>query len=46
MDKIYEVCYNCGDKHCCHGLCKELNDYLVSKRKKSSKSGNKSNRIK
>ena len=32
-NKIHEICDNCGDKHCCHGLCKEINDYLVEKRK-------------
>ena len=46
MDKLYEVCYNCGDKHCCHGLCRELNDYLVAKENKSGKLDSKKNAIK
>lgn len=24
-----EICSNCGDRNCCRGLCKDLNDYLV-----------------
>ena len=33
MDKNIKICYNCGEKHCCHGICKEMNDYLVEKNK-------------
>ena len=33
MDKVHEICDNCGDKHCCRGLCKELNDYLIKQKK-------------
>lgn len=24
-----KICANCGDKYCCRGLCKEMNDYLI-----------------
>ena len=33
MDRIYGICTNCGDKYCCRGICKEMNDYLVERRK-------------
>lgn len=46
MDKVHEVCSNCTEKHCCRGLCKEMNDYLVRKRNKSSKSDSKNSRVK
>lgn len=34
---IYEICNKCTEKHCCRGLCKEMNDYLVNKNKKDKK---------
>lgn len=37
MEKIFKVCDRCGDKHCCRGLCKEMNNYLVKKREKENK---------
>lgn len=50
MDKVYSICVRCGDRHCCRGLCKEMNDYLVKKKedscKKSFKLNRKSGRIK
>ena len=46
MDKVHEVCNNCTEKHCCRGICKEMNDYLVAKRNKSSKTDNKNNTVK
>lgn len=46
MEKIYKVCDKCGDKHCCRGLCKEMNDYLVNKNKKSFIKDSKSSKIK
>lgn len=32
---VKEICQRCTDKHFCSGLCKEMNEYLVSKKKKS-----------
>lgn len=29
MEKITKVCRYCSEKHCCRGLCKEMNEYLV-----------------
>lgn len=29
-----EHCLNCGDKHCCRGLCKAFVDYMERKREK------------
>lgn len=50
MDKVYSVCNNCVDRHCCRGLCKEMNDYLVKKREddynESFKLDSKSGKIK
>lgn len=46
MDKIHEVCNNCTEKHCCRGICKEMNDYLVAKRNKSRKTDTRNSRIK
>lgn len=37
MDKIYEVCNNCTEKHCCRGLCKEMNEFLINKKKEKKK---------
>lgn len=31
MGKKYEVCSNCSEKHCCRGLCKEMNKFLIDK---------------
>lgn len=31
--KVYSVCHKCGDRYCCRGTCRELNDYLVEKEK-------------
>ena len=39
-----EICMNCGDRNCCRGLCKDLNDYFVKlneKRRKKNKTANK-----
>lgn len=35
-NKLYikEVCQRCTDKQFCSGLCKEINDYLISERKR------------
>lgn len=30
MKKNYQVCKYCSEKHCCRGLCKEMNNFLVS----------------
>lgn len=46
MDKIYSICYNCGNKYCYRGSCKELNDYLVKKIYKSCKTDSKYSKIK
>ena len=35
MSEIREICVNCGDKYCCRGLCREMNDYLVSRKEES-----------
>ena len=37
MNLHYEVCRNCVDKYCCHGLCGELNNYLIDKANKHTK---------
>ena len=34
MEKNYQVCRYCSEKHCCKGLCREMNDYLISKKNK------------
>lgn len=34
---VHEICSKCGDKHCCRGVCKEMNDYLVKKENKGNK---------
>lgn len=34
MEKVYQICNRCGDRHCCRGLCKEMNDYIVKKKNK------------
>ena len=36
MEKVNEVCRYCSEKHCCRGLCKEMNDYLIKKRGKQN----------
>lgn len=46
MDKVHQVCYNCGDKHCCRGLCKKINDYLINKNKTCNKSSKCNNKFK
>lgn len=28
-----KVCRSCGERHCCKGVCKEINDYIVRERK-------------
>lgn len=33
MEKNYQVCKYCSEKHCCRGLCKEMNEYLMNKRR-------------
>lgn len=33
MEKVYSVCNRCGDRHCCRGICKEMNEYLIKKKK-------------
>ena len=41
MQKINEVCQYCTEKHCCRGLCKEMNEYLIKKKKEKSNNGHK-----
>ena len=36
MEKIRTVCRYCSEKHCCRGLCREMNDYLLKERKKKN----------
>lgn len=33
MEKVHEVCNHCSEKHCCRGLCKEMNEFLINKKK-------------
>ena len=42
-EKIKALCERCGDRHCCKGLCKEMNAYLVKKKreKRRTKHGRK-----
>lgn len=35
MSETREICSNCGDKYCCRGLCRELNDYLINRKETS-----------
>ena len=35
MNKIQEVCGICTEKHCCRGLCREMNNYLINKQKEN-----------
>ena len=28
-----DICNRCGDRHCCMGLCREMNAYLVKKKR-------------
>lgn len=28
-----EVCQYCTERHCCRGICKEMNDFLINKKK-------------
>ena len=44
MNLHYEVCRNCVDKYCCHGLCRELNNYLIGKIKNKRAEDNKSSK--
>lgn len=37
MNYVYEVCNKCGDRYCCRGLCKEMNNYLTTKRESTCK---------
>ena len=32
-----KICENCGDKHCCRGLCREMNELLINKKKRGKK---------
>lgn len=32
-----EICKNCGDKYCCRGLCREMNELLIQERKQNQK---------
>lgn len=32
-----EICARCGDRFCCRGLCREMNDLLVSEKKKKAR---------
>ena len=43
IKKIPEVCERCVDRHCCKGLCKEMNAYLAKKKreKRRTKHGRK-----
>lgn len=34
------ICINCGDKFCCRGLCKEMNNYLINKKKEGKQNEN------
>lgn len=36
MEKKYEVCRYCSEKHCCRGLCKEMNEFLVKNKEKEN----------
>ena len=36
-----EICINCGDRNCCRGLCKEMNEYLIKQQKEENKTANK-----
>lgn len=45
MDYVHEVCIRCVDRHCCRGLCKEMNDYFAKKNNKSFKMDSKSGKI-
>jgi hypothetical protein len=29
MEKNYRICKYCSEKHCCRGLCKEMNEFLI-----------------
>ena len=31
------VCRNCGDRFCCRGLCKEMNEFLINRKKRGEK---------
>ena len=35
---VYQICNKCTEKHCCRGLCKEMNDYLVDEKKRKQTS--------
>ena len=37
MEKKETVCRYCTEKHCCRGLCKEMNDYLVKQNEMNKK---------
>lgn len=40
MNYVYEVCNKCGDRYCCRGLRREMNDYLVRQKGKKTKTYN------
>lgn len=40
MEKVHSVCNRCGDRHCCRGICKEMNNYLANKNKKNGSKHN------
>ena len=35
MSETREICSNCGDKYCCRGLCRELNNHLINRKEES-----------
>ena len=34
MEKVYQICNRCGDRHCCRGLCKEMYEHINKKNNK------------
>lgn len=37
MSEKREICINCGDRYCCRGLCREMNELLIQERKQNQK---------
>lgn len=37
MSEKKEICMNCGDRYCCRGLCREMNELLIQERKQNQK---------
>jgi hypothetical protein len=40
MERDYRICKYCSEKHCCRGLCKEMNEYLTRSKKKNKNTSN------